>query len=163
MTIPFHPYANVFPMMAPQEQMALAGDIRAHGLRNKIVMHEGMILDGRNRYEACKMAPVDPEFTDFDGPDALAFVISANLHRRHLDTSQRAMVAAALANLKRGDNQHTEISGTSQGGAATRLSVSDDSVGFARKVLDKTAPSKRIRTSGSAARSASTPFAVTRL
>ena len=34
--------------------------------------------------------------------DDLAFMLSANLHRRHLNESQWAMVAANIANLKRG-------------------------------------------------------------
>ena len=109
MTVPFHPHADIFPMMTPQEQMGLADDIRAHGLRNKIVVHEGAILDGRNRYQACLMAGVDPAFDEFDdsGADALNFVMSLNMHRRHLTDGERATAAAKLANIRFGDHQHT--------------------------------------------------------
>ena len=67
--------------------------------REPIVLFEGAILDGRNRYRACMAAGVDPRFEIYDGNDPLAYVISLNLKRRHLDESQRAMVAAKIANI----------------------------------------------------------------
>lgn len=138
--IPFHPLADIFPMLDPKEQMSLSDDIKAHGLREPIVMHEGMILDGRNRYQACVMAGVDPTQKDFDGPDPLAFVISANLHRRHLNDDQRAMVADNIATLERGDNQHTANAGTSRAKAAALLNVSEAKVERVHKVRAKGAP-----------------------
>jgi hypothetical protein len=69
-----------------------------------------MILDGRNRYNACKMAGVEPHFEDFgDVADPLAAVVSLNLQRRHLDPSQRALIAAKLATMRRGDNPVTVL------------------------------------------------------
>ena len=138
--LPFHPRANIFPLFDPKDLGELADDIAAHGLREPIVMHEGMILDGRNRYQACVMAGVEPTFKDFDGLDPLAFVISTNLHRRHLTDDQRTEVAAKIATLKRGDNQHTSNEGTSQAKVAARFNVSEAAVGRAVKVLTKGAP-----------------------
>ena len=138
--IPFHPLADIFPMLEPKEQMSLSDDIKAHGLREPIVMHEGKILDGRNRYQACVMAGVDPAQKDFDGPDPLAFVISANLRRRHLNDDQRALVASKIATLKKGDNQHTANAGTSRARAAALLNVSEAKVERVHKVRTKGAP-----------------------
>ncbi|CAE6872333.1 hypothetical protein [Paraburkholderia domus] len=68
-----------------------------------------------------------------------AYVVSMNLHRRHLTDSQRAMIAANLATLKVGDNQHT-AQAVSQGEAAKTLSVSVDSLQRGKKVRESNHP-----------------------
>lgn len=84
-------------MLSEEELKALAQDIKQHGQREPIVLSKSqLVLDGRNRLSACKIAEVEPEFVDFHGDDELSFVLSVNLHRRHLTTSQRASVAAKL-------------------------------------------------------------------
>jgi phage N-6-adenine-methyltransferase len=89
-----HPAAELFPFMSDEELNELAADIRAHGLLEPIVLLDGLVLDGRNRLRACEAAGVEPSFVEWDGSgDPLAWVISKNLKRRHLDASQRSMVA----------------------------------------------------------------------
>jgi len=78
----FHALADMLPLLEGAEFTALAEDIREHGLREEIVLHEGMILDGRNRYRACLAAEAEPRYRTFgdrpsDGTDPRAFVISA--------------------------------------------------------------------------------------
>lgn len=91
----FHPASALFPIMADDELAELAKDIKENGLVEAIVLHEGLVLDGRNRLEACKRAGVNPHFVDWDGGGSpTLYVLSKNLHRRHLTTSQRAVIAA---------------------------------------------------------------------
>ncbi|MEG3637675.1 Spo0J and IME4 domain-containing protein [Magnetococcus sp. PR-3] len=96
-TYDFHPIADIFPLMSEQELNELTQDIRDHGQREPIWLHtDGRILDGRNRYNACCAIGAEPFVEIYQGDDPVAFSISLNLHRRHLNESQRAMVAARL-------------------------------------------------------------------
>jgi len=133
--IAFHPLADIFPLVEGQDFAELVDDIREHGLHEPIVVYEDKILDGRNRYRACEAAGVEPTFTVYTGDDPVAYVISLNLRRRHLDESQRAMVAAKLATLKLGDNQHSE--GLPIGRSSELLNVGERSVARAREVIDR--------------------------
>lgn len=103
MTLRFHPLADVFPLIEGADFDALVVSIKEGGQQSPIVLLDGAILDGRNRYRACLAAGVEPITRDFDGADPLRFVIDVNMRRRHLNESQRAMIAAKLATLTRGD------------------------------------------------------------
>lgn len=91
-----HKLANIFPLMQDSEIEELAKDIKTNGLEESIVTFEDKILDGRNRFLACEKAGVQPEFYGYAGNDPLSYVISLNLHRRHLTTGQRAVIALEL-------------------------------------------------------------------
>jgi hypothetical protein len=94
-------------------------DIRVHGLRETITLYEGAILDGRNRWRACNAAQVPARFKTYDGKDALAFVVSSNLLRRHLDASQRALIAAEI--VERGLGKGRPARGDVRRGAGGRI------------------------------------------
>ena len=145
----FHPAADLLPLLEGPEFDALGGDLRAHGLREPIVLLDGTILDGRNRYRACRAAGIEPRFEQWrprhEGDRPLAFVLSRNLVRRHLSESQRAMVAARAANLApgiRGDyvTAASKEAAVSQSEAATKLKVSRSLVQRATKALKKGPP-----------------------
>jgi N6-adenosine-specific RNA methylase IME4 len=149
MTLEFDPRADLFPLIEGAEFAALVADVKANGVRDPIWMFEGRILDGRNRYRAAVAAgiqlPVD-RFLDFQSDlhgDPLGFVISKNLTRRHLNESQRAMVAAKIANLEQGrpaDEKPANLP-VSQPAAAVMLNVSERSVRSAKAVQEKGTPS----------------------
>ena len=137
----FHPVADAFPLMTGKEFDDLVEDVRTHGLREPIWLHQdGRILDGRNRYRACVEAKQEPRFQPYIGPDEelAAFVVSMNVRRRHLNESQRAMVSASLADLSIGANQHDE--GVSIETASELLNVSRATTARARKVQREAAP-----------------------
>jgi hypothetical protein len=148
-----HPLASILPLMGKMEIQELAADIQANGLRIPITLLDGMILDGRNRYRACEVIGVEPAVREFNGEgDPVDFIVSVNVKRRHLTTSQRAMVAARLANLPRGNPRFSEGSPKSarlpnrktDAEAAKELEVGERTVRDAKTVL-RDAPKESIK------------------
>jgi DNA-binding Lrp family transcriptional regulator len=117
----FHPLADLFPLLEGTEFDALVADIKANGLREKIDLYEGKIVDGRNRYRALQRLGIDPiaaeDFGDNyfrkaiyahtiggeiapherNNDDSVrAYVISKNIHRRHLTAEQKRDLVAKL-------------------------------------------------------------------
>jgi ParB-like chromosome segregation protein Spo0J len=109
----FHPLANLFPLLEGKELDELANDIDRNGLQETIILFQGKILDGRNRYNACRKLGLGTEekrlwypfvhFEDRPYPEgvtwpqaATALVITKNIMRRNLTPDQRAMIAAEL-------------------------------------------------------------------
>jgi hypothetical protein len=157
MTEEFHPIANIWPLLGEEELDKLAADIAANGLRTPIWRHkDGRIVDGRNRWLACRKAGVPCPHQTFEqgDPQLIPFLISLNERRRHLNESQRAMVAARLATLVLGSNQHrqkeggsieppsepVETQGISTPEAAALLKISPESVKRGRRVLREGSP-----------------------
>jgi ParB-like chromosome segregation protein Spo0J len=139
MTLAYHPFSQLFPLMDGPELDELAKDIAEHGLRSPIVLYQGQILDGRNRYRACEIAGVEPRCEDYTGDNPLEYVVSLNLHRRHLTESQRAMAAAGIATMRQGERTDLAPNGAklSQKKASQLLNVSERSVERAAKVKDR--------------------------
>jgi hypothetical protein len=144
----FHPYSECFPLIDGQAFEDLVLDIKTNGLREKIWLFENKILDGRNRWLACKKAGVKPLTRIYSGKDPLGFVVSLNVKRRHLTESQLAMAAARIATLRHGSNQNlpknigeegsdASREASSQASAAESMGISRSSVQRARQVLEK--------------------------
>ena len=91
---PYHPAANIFPLMVGDDFDVLKRDIAANGLREAIWLTEdGQILDGRNRHRACIDLDIAPRFQTYSGDEPVAFVVSLNVARRHLTSSQLAALS----------------------------------------------------------------------
>jgi len=92
-----HSAADIFPMIEAVSLAELADDIKRNGLANPgWLMPDGALLDGRNRANACVMAGVPMQWQTYAGDDPIAFVLSLNMHRRHLTDGQLAMVATRI-------------------------------------------------------------------
>lgn len=153
MSLPFHPFANIFPLIEGPAFDELVSSIKTNGLRDPIILYDGQILDGRNRHRACLAADVVPRFEDLPADaDPLAFAIDKNLKRRHLNESQRADVAAKLANLQHGGDRKPSDQAANlpldpaarpaitQAQAAEMLNVSERLVRAARTVQENATP-----------------------
>ena len=91
-----HPVAELFPMLSQHELAEMADSIKREGLLNPCVKQRDVLLDGRNRLAACKLAGVEPTFTEYIGSSPVAFIIGANLARRHLDKGQKIALALEI-------------------------------------------------------------------
>lgn len=150
----FHEVANLFPLLEGEEFQTLVEDIRQNGQIEPIWMYHGKIVDGRNRYRACRQLGIEPKTREWDGKGSLVqFVVSLNLHRRHLNESQRGMIAARIKPIfeeeARGrQGQRTDIKANlpesdyrqSRDDAAQAVNVSPRTVQNADKVLKQGAP-----------------------
>lgn len=110
-----HKFADIFPMMDEIDFTNLKKDIKENGFDKErpIILYEKKILDGRNRFKACKELNVKPIFINYEGESPLSYVISNNLDRRHLTESQRAVigvVALPLLEEEARKRQGTKIS-----------------------------------------------------
>jgi hypothetical protein len=136
-----HPAANLFPLMPGDELLLLGKDIAKNGLREQIALLAAcldgseevspappILVDGRNRLAAIELAVEDPEEREKLIENALAngkvlnsdvdpwsYVVSANLHRRHLSLKQKREVAASLLkqNPERSDLATAKLAGLS--------------------------------------------------
>ena len=91
-----HPIADVWPMMDEAKIAELADDIRKNGQLVPVWLYEGKILDGRNRWAACKISGVEPKTKEYTGDEPTAFAVSLNDRRRHMGKSALAAVAVEL-------------------------------------------------------------------
>jgi ParB-like chromosome segregation protein Spo0J len=149
----FHPLVKIFPEMEEFAFAELVADIKANGIREPITIYKNQILDGRNRWRACQKLGIACPQRAYEGKgeerDLRAFVVSKNLHRRHLNTSQRAMIAAEIADMTHGGDRKSDqagkvqldsVSRPSRTDAAQLLNVSPESVTTAKKVADRAEP-----------------------
>ncbi len=134
-----HPLAELFPPMPDDQYQALKADIAENGQSEDIIIWQDKLIDGRHRLRACLELGIQPDTAELDDScDPYIYVITHNLHRRHLTESQRSMVAGKLATLKVGrpSEEKAPIGALSIEDAAKLLSVGERSVDRAKQVIE---------------------------
>jgi hypothetical protein len=99
----FHPLVELFPRMNPEEIRQLEKSIAEEGLLEPIELYNGMIIDGRHRYNACHKIGVKPIFVEWEpteGQSLVMHIAARNLQRRHLSTQARAVLADKIASIR---------------------------------------------------------------
>ena len=135
-----HPLANLMPAMTPESYEILKKSIQINGLLQPISVYQGIILDGRHRFQACLDLDLQPAIEEWNGADALRYVEAMNLARRQLSLPQRALAAASISTAAKGRNKHTATAAPSQEVAANLYQVSLDTLQRAKKVLANADP-----------------------
>ena len=136
-----HEFAEILPAMSDSDFDSLRESLKTDGyIGPPIYTFEGKILDGVHRHRLCVELGIKPPFVKYAGADAFRFALNQNLSRRHLNASQRAMVAARMVTTKkhrtvRRPGHDGSIDPSSQPAAAAALKVSVPSVKRAKKLI----------------------------
>jgi len=146
-----HQYCEMIPPMSKTEYARLKDSIKRKGLLVPIVLLSDEILDGRHRYQACKELDFVPETVQYTGDDPFGYAVSLNATRRHLNQSQRALLATNMATLKQGEagngrkvETQIRVSTPTIKQASKALGVSTTTIDAAKK-LKSTATSSVIK------------------
>jgi hypothetical protein len=140
-----HPFCEIIPPCTEAQFKELKEDIRKNGLQVPIKTFEAKILDGRNRYNVCVELENEGHPVEFkrelflgNAKEALHYVISANVKRRHLTASQRALIVARLVTSKLGGDRSVKLpTEITQDDAGKLAGVSVKMVTDAMKVLKR--------------------------
>lgn len=91
----FHPLSYMFSLMSEEEFKNHKESISEQGQLVKTQLFEGKLLDGRNRYLACKELGKEIEVEEFKGTyeQAKDYVFHVNYNRRHLTHAKRVCAA----------------------------------------------------------------------
>src|SRR5262249_48505991 len=133
----------LFPMMSESELRELGEDIRKRRLKSKVTVWIGpderrYLLDGRNRLDAMELVGVkvnindmghSPRFKFTHVKDPYAYVLSANIHRRHLTAEQKRELIAEVLKAKP-EQSNNQI--------AKQVKADDKTVAKVRRELEST-------------------------
>lgn len=142
-----HEAARIFHPLSKPKLAELAADIEKSGLMQPITLHpEGTILDGVNRYRACRQVGRPPKFEVWKGQlgNEIHFVLSRNLFRRHLSESQRGAIAGRIAKYEQGRPKQANLPDYTLAQAAKTLNISERTARKGRKVV-RHAPENIVR------------------
>lgn len=106
--------------------------IKLRGQLQPIVLDsDGRILDGRNRFAACKLADVEPKFSTYEGDDPDGYALAVNISRRHMTKGQQAIVVARAV-----FESNTELSRVEREMKAKQYGISPSRIAYALVILE---------------------------
>lgn len=89
---------------------ALVNDIKKKGLILPIILFDGTIVDGKNRYRACLKINVAPVFMDYKGKlSAIDLVTSLNSIRRSDSPAAKAEIAKRIMEFLRDEEEEAKV------------------------------------------------------
>ena len=146
-TYDVHDACSIAPRATEAEREELKRDIADNGVQIPLVIWNDengtpWIVDGRHRFEICKELNIDFPTREFKGTEVemVAFVVGANLRRRHLTESQRAAVKAKAEKLSKSYQDRAGKSGRPVGvkndtTAEASLATSAKEAGVSRRTM----------------------------
>lgn len=124
-----HPLSCALPAYPEAQLNELAESIKRHGLKHKIVLCEGMILDGWNRLMACSIAEVPPDFRELMANESASFVVlTNNIDRRDLSKAEKAFAVVDIYFIVNGIWSRSTHGSAAEGSSAAPLHWSQSTV-----------------------------------
>jgi hypothetical protein len=98
-----HPACAAFPLMSTEDLHGLKNDLDEHKQQFPLIVYQNMLLDGRHRRSCLQALGVPAERVKVEileelpgGMTPEQFVLSCNLHRRHLTSEQKRAAIGLL-------------------------------------------------------------------
>lgn len=130
-----HPLAEFLPMCTDDEFQEICKDVKKNGFQEPVKINtKNLLIDGRNRIEIAHAVGIEPSIEYKDVKDVLGYIMSENLHRRHLTPGQKAMLAEKIATIPKGCHVSTETSLLSKRAVAKKIGTSSASISRARTI-----------------------------
>lgn len=133
--------AGLFPGMSEADFAEFRADVEANGLLAPITAWRDEVVDGRHRSRACAELGIEPRYTfldpEWDEARVVQHVVSLNLHRRHLDTTQRGLIGRRLVTTTHGGDRSKGSNDPlmSVADAASLMNVSEPTIKRAGRVM----------------------------
>ena len=135
-----HELALIFPPFNQEEYDKLKADIQENGIHIPIVLFDHKILDGRHRYQACLELGIEPKFEQFEGENALDYVLGVNMNRRTLSSTQKACIGLEYLEIEQERAKQRQI----EAGKATGKDKSDKDVKNASQASERAPTARKI-------------------
>jgi protein gp37 len=135
-------FRALIPPLTQEEYSLLKQSIDEEGCRERLIVWNGTIIDGHNRYEICRDLGVEFDTEDFafsSEYDAMLWIISNQLGRRNLSDFQKAELISKKKdillkkgkkkreqNLKQGDKKPETVLDTKSEQHNTRKQLADE-------------------------------------
>lgn len=134
----FHPLTDGLKRAKEGDLLLLAEDIKKHGQKDDIILFEGKVIDGRERFDACQIAGVEPRFREGTPDDMVSVIL-----RKNPSSDQKAMIATRFtltaeeaAALQRHQEPRNDIPRLTKQEAGVKFSVSHQRIAFAQRVRE---------------------------
>lgn len=107
-------FKSLIPPLSNEEYKQLEENIKSEGCRDSLVVWEGVLIDGHNRYRICtnnniQFETVDKHFNSRD--EAKEWVIKNQFGRRNLSTFQKTELAFMLEDLYKEKARERQLEG----------------------------------------------------
>jgi ParB-like chromosome segregation protein Spo0J len=140
-------YAKLIPPLPPEDFRALRESISELGLLTPLVINpQGVLLDGHHRLKALqelgrKLGARDFVVRSFENElKERQFILTANLHRRHLTPFQRAELALPLLQIERELARQRQLKGTlasNEAEVGKAAEIIGSKIGLSRATLER--------------------------